>query len=353
MRHLGRENPVPGRLLDTVKFMHNDADPLRIEELDAVRGFALCGILVVNIWRITGMAATDGSGVMHPIRHVLSVVFEGRFFPMLAFLFGIGFALLLDKAAECGERPRLVLIRRLLALGVIGLVHQYFQPGEALLPYALAGLVVLLPASALPNWVVLVAGLAGTFGVALALGGGLALAPGLFLLGLATARAGIVDTLDERGLQIAVVFALALPAAILAGRWEYRTPYLELWSTPAIAVAGLLGALAYSTGLLLLLRIEPGQVLAEVLRPLGRMALSNYVGATAVILLAAPRLGLSGSDDYATVLGSAVAIIVVQAALSALWLRLFEYGPLEWVWRCVTWWTVVPIRRVRMPSRPY
>ncbi|MGY1943783.1 DUF418 domain-containing protein [Nocardia asiatica] len=333
--------------------MHNDPGPPRIEELDAVRGFALCGILVVNIWQITGMVATDGSGVVIPLRHVLSVVFEGRFFPIFSFLFGIGFALLMDTAAERSERPRLVLIRRLLALAVVGLVHQQFQPGEALLPYALAGLLILVPASALPNWVVLLAGLAGTFGVALALGGGLALVPGLFLLGSATARAGIVDTLDERGWQIGAVFVLALPAAILAGRWEYRTPYLELWSTPAIAVAGLLGALAYLTGLLLLLRIEPGQVLAEVLRPLGRMTLTNYVGATAAILLAAPRLGLFGSDDYATVLGLAVTIIVVQAVFSAVWLRLFAYGPLEWVWRCVTWWTMAPIRRTGAPSRAY
>ncbi|MFI2282496.1 DUF418 domain-containing protein [Nocardia beijingensis] len=333
--------------------MHHDAGPLRIQEVDAVRGFALCGMLVVNIWRITDIPATDASGVVLPVRHVLSVVFEGRFFPIFAFLFGIGFALLLDSAAERGERPRLVLIRRLLALGVIGLVHQQFQPGEALLPYALAGLAILLPASALPNWAVLLAGLVGTFGVALALGGGLALTPGLFLLGLATARAGIVDTLDERGWQIAAVFALALPAAIVAGRWEYRTPYLELWSTPSLAVAGLLGALAYVTGLLLLLRVEPGQVLAEVLRPLGRLALTNYVGATAAILLAAPRLGLSGSGSYAAVLGLAVGIIAMQAVCSAVWLRWFEYGPLEWVWRCVTWWTVVPIRRARVPSRPY
>lgn len=333
--------------------MHHDAGPLRIQELDAVRGFALCGMLVVNIWRITDIPATDASGVVLPVRHVLSVVFEGRFFPIFAFLFGIGFALLLDSAAERGERPRLVLIRRLLALGVIGLVHQQFQPGEALLPYALAGLAILLPSSALPNWAVLLAGLVGTFGVALALGGGLALTPGLFLLGLTTARAGIVDTLDERGWQIAAVFALALPAAIVAGRWEYRTPYLELWSTPSLAVAGLLGALAYVTGLLLLLRVEPGQVLAEVLRPLGRLALTNYVGATAAILLAAPRLGLSGSGSYAAVLGLAVGIIAMQAVCSAVWLRWFEYGPLEWVWRCVTWWTVVPIRRARVPSRPY
>ncbi|MEU4343282.1 DUF418 domain-containing protein [Nocardia sp. NPDC023852] len=333
--------------------MHDAQGPLRIHEWDAVRGFALCGILVVDIWQIADMAVTAGPGEMVPVRHVLSVLFEGRFFPIFSFLFGLSFALFLDSAAQRTDRPRLVLVRRLLALGVIGLIHHQFQPGEALLPYAIVGLVILLPASALPNWVVLSVGTAVTLAVALTLGGGLAMVPGLFLLGLATARYGIADTLDERGWQIGAVFAAALPAAVLAGRWEYRTPYLELWSTPASPVAGLLGALAYLTGLLLLMRIEPGQVLSEVLEPLGRMALTNYVCATAVILLADPWLRLSGSDNYAALLGSAVAIIVSQAIVSAVWLRFFRYGPLEWVWRCITWWEWVPARPARVSSRRY
>ncbi|WP_330232674.1 DUF418 domain-containing protein [Nocardia sp. NBC_00508] len=330
--------------------MHNDAGPLRIPELDAVRGFALCGMLVVTIWQITGMAVTDETGMVNPVRHALTVAFEGRFLPIFSFVFGLGFALLLN---EQSERPRLVLARHLVALGVVGLVHQQFQPGAALLPYALVGVAILLPASVLPNWAVLLAGLVGTVGVALALGGELALVPGLFLLGSATARAGIAETLGERGWQIGAVFALALPAAVVAGRWEYRTPYLELWSTPAAAVAGLLGALAYVTGFLLLLRIEPGRVLSEVLQPLGRMAATNYVGATALILLAEPHLSLSGSADYAALLGSAVAIIMGQALFSAVWLRFFDYGPLEWAWWCVTWWSVVPIRRAPVPIRRY
>ncbi|WP_040775149.1 DUF418 domain-containing protein [Nocardia pneumoniae] len=333
--------------------MHNDAGPLRVPELDAVRGFALCGMLVVTIRQIADMAATDETGLVIPVGHALTVLFEGRFLPIFSFVFGLGFAVLLDHAAERSERPRLLLVRHLAALGVIGLIHQQFQPGEALLPYALVGLAILLPAAVLPNWVVLIAGLVGTVGVAVALGGDLALVPGLFLLGLAVARSGIVETLPERGWQIGVVFALALPAAVVAGRWEYRTPYLDLWSTPAAAVAGLLGALAYLTGFLLLLRIEPGQVLSEVLQPLGRMALTNYVAATALILLAEPRLGLSGSGDYAALLGSAVAIIMGQALFSALWLRFFDYGPLEWAWWCVTVWAVVPIRRARVPIRRY
>ncbi|MFD6161795.1 DUF418 domain-containing protein [Nocardia sp. NPDC060256] len=329
--------------------MQNDTG--RIRELDAVRGFALCGILVVNIWQVTDMAEVRAPGEMVPLRHLLSVLFEGRFFPIFSFLFGLSFALFLDRAAQRSDRPRLILVRRLIALGVLGLIHHQFQPGEALLPYALVGLVVLLPATSLPRLAILVAGLAATIGVALTLGGGLALVPGLFLLGLAADRYGIADTLDERTWQLTAVFVLALPAAVLTAMWEYRTPYLDLLVSTAPPIAGLLGALAYSTGLLLILRTETGAVLSEVLEPMGRMALTNYISATALILLAEPHLHLAGTDKYGLLLALAAAIIAIQAITSWAWLKLFHYGPLEWLWRCITWWELVPARRVPEPVR--
>ncbi|RBO86630.1 DUF418 domain-containing protein [Nocardia puris] len=320
----------------------------RVHELDAVRGFALCGILVVNIWQITGMRATDPTGsAMDPLRHVLSVLFEGRFFPIFSFLFGLSFAMFLDGPAQRADRPRLVLVRRLVALGLIGVIHLRFQPGEALLPYAIVGLVVLLPAASLPRWLILVGGLVATVGVALTLGGGFGLVPGLFLLGMAAARYGLVDDLRDRTWQIAAVFALALPAAIVMSVWEWRTPYLELWTSSVAPIAGLLGALTYITGLLLLLRTGFGDLLAEILAPLGRMALTNYVTATALILLADRYLHLEGTTRYPTLLVLAAGIILLQAVLSHLWLTWLRYGPLEWLWRCVTWWHLVPIREPR------
>src|SRR5258706_130734 len=85
-----------------------------------------------------------------------------------------------------------------------------------------------------------ITGLSGTIGVALTLDDGLGLVLGLFLLGLAADRFGIADILRDRGWQIAVVFAIALPAAVVAAVWQYRTPYLELWTSVAAPVAGLL-----------------------------------------------------------------------------------------------------------------
>lgn len=340
---------VPAAVIISLRRMQNDTG--RIHELDAVRGFALCGILVVNIWQLTDMAEVRAPGEMIPLRHLLSVLFEGRFFPIFSFLFGLSFALFLDSAAQRTDRPRLVLIRRLVALGVLGLIHHQFQPGEALLPYALVGLVILLPATSLPRLAILVAGFAATIGVAVTLGGGFGLVPGLFLLGLAAARYGIADTLDDRGWQIAALFALALPAAILTAVWEYHTPYLDLLISTAPPIAGILGALAYLTGLLLILRTETGAVLSEVLEPMGRMALTNYVCATALILLAEPHLHLAGSAKYGQLLALAAAIIALQAIASWAWLKLFYYGPLEWIWRCITWWDLVPARRLPEPVR--
>lgn len=323
----------------------------RIHELDTVRGFALCGTLVVEIWQLTDMRATIGSSTVDPVRHLLSVLFEERFCPIFSFLFGLSFSLFLDHTVERADRPRLILARRLVALGVLGLIHHVFQPGDVLLPYAIVGLVVLLPAAGLPRWVIVLAGLIATIGVACTLGGGLGVVPGLFLLGLAADRFGLADNLRDYGWYLAVVFALAVPAATAAAVWEYRTPYSDLWTGSAAPVAGLLGALAYLTGFLLFLRTESGAVFAEVLEPMGRMALTNYVSASGLILAADPWLGLSDSDRYSTLLGLAAAIIGVQALWSYHWLRWFRYGPLEWVWRCATWWQLVPNVRTRRERR--
>ncbi|QIS09486.1 DUF418 domain-containing protein [Nocardia arthritidis] len=322
----------------------------RIHELDAVRGFALCGILVVNIWQLTGMRETKAPGVLDQRRQVLSLLFEGRFFPIFSFLFGLSFALFLERAADRTDRPRVVLARRLIALAGFGLIHHIFQPGEALLPYAIVGLMILLPATALPRWVVLLAGLSGTIAVPLLLGGGFGLVPGLFLLGLAAARFDVVPNLNRRSWLVPLIFVVAAPAAVVAGIWQYRTPLLDLGS-PAPAIAGLIGALAYLTGLLLLLRTEFGELLSDLLEPLGRMALTNYLSATALVLTAERYLRLHDSTRYGMLLALAAAIILVQTVFSYWWLRWFRYGPLEWIWRCLTWWQLVPNRLTRDERR--
>jgi uncharacterized membrane protein YeiB len=104
-------------------------------------------------------------------------------------------------------------------------------------------------------------------------------------------------------------------------------------------------AVAYATGLLLVLPTPLGRWFAPTVEALGRMALTNYLTATLLILGLGTLLGLRESAAWPTMLGLAAAILVLQALWSRWWLARFRYGPLEWAWRCVTWWRCVDPRR--------
>lgn len=322
--------------------------PHRVVALDALRGFALCGILLVNLpWPMATfeMLAAPPSGGRYVTVDALHLLVQGRFFPIFSFLFGVGFALFLSTASARSRHPRLVLLRRLAVLGVLGFAHQQLQAGEALTPYAIVGALVLLPASWLSrHFQLAVAGLA--VAAAVWLGGGLLLIPGLFLLGSATVRYGVIDTLGRRRRQIAVLFTVSALAAAVATVWQAATLGSVIANPePVAALAGFTGAVAYTTGLLLILSTRLGAALERILAPLGRMALTNYLTATLIAVLAGPLLGLHRSGHYGRMFLLAAAILTIQAMFSRYWLARFRYGPVEWAWRCLTWWTRTTNRR--------
>lgn len=118
----------------------------RIVSLDVVRGFALCGILLVNLRPI---AAAENAP---PDPAWVGLLAQQRFYVIFALLFGVGFALRFESAGAQSGNPRLVLLRRLPALLSIGLVHRFaLWGGDILTVYALVGLVVLLPSTWLPR----------------------------------------------------------------------------------------------------------------------------------------------------------------------------------------------------------
>ncbi|WSQ14816.1 DUF418 domain-containing protein [Streptomyces sp. NBC_01231] len=255
------------------------------------------------------MNQVDSAYHWYPIAKFLDLFVQERFFPIFCFLFGLSFAIFLDSAAQRSDRPRLLLTRRLIALGLLGAAHQLLQPGEALAPYAIVGLVILLPATWLPTWLVLTGGLLGTVASVTLVGGGILSIPGLFLLGLAVARLGIAHTLDRRTGQLAAVLALAAPAAAAAVWCQHTYSSLGPFATRIAAEAGLLGALTYATALLLLLRTPLGRPLSAVLEPLGRMALTNYITATLAVTAASPLLDLRDSGRWGTAMLLAAGII--------------------------------------------
>lgn len=81
------------------------------------------------------------------------------------------------------------------------------------------------------------------------------------------------------------------------------------------------------------------------LAPLGRTALTGYIAATPLILAADRLLRIGDEPDYGMAFSVGAGVFLVEPAFNLLWLRHARYGPFEWVWRCLTWWRVVPNSR--------
>ena len=74
------------------------------------------------------------------------------------------------------------------------------------------------------------------------------------------------------------------------------------------------------------------------LQAVGRMALSNYILQSVVCLMLFNGLGWFGQLNRVDLLLLASVVFVGQIGLSYFWLQHFRYGPLEWLWRCLTYW---------------
>jgi uncharacterized protein len=338
----------------------------RLVALDVIRGFALCGILIANVIPISASVASDaplttalasaasaGDG-----RDWLHLLVDLRFFPIFSLLFGVGFSLLVDSAATRVTRPRLILLRRLLVLLAVGLAHMFLLwPGDILTVYAAVGLLVLLPSTWLPRWAV--AGLAaGCLVAALLLGAGhFALVPGLFLLGSALTRYGVSHRIEDStrapALLALVLAGGAVPAVLAQASFEHAGDVDTAGYRIVYPLAGLLLAGTYGCLLLVLLRSPARPALQALFAPLGKMALTNYLTATILVLGVAHVVGHPERWSSTAVLVVAGTVLAAQWLFSTLWLRRFRYGPLEWAWRWATWLRRPPLRAARQtPLRP-
>jgi uncharacterized protein len=122
----------------------------RIDVMDILRGFALLGIVFMNIeWfnrSGTDIRTFDISltGLDHAIGWLVRAFVEGKFYKLFALLFGMGFAVMLLRAKEAGRPFTAWFVRRMLVLFLIAMVHQIFiWDGDILHDYAFAGLVFL------------------------------------------------------------------------------------------------------------------------------------------------------------------------------------------------------------------
>jgi uncharacterized protein len=377
----------------------------RDDRIDALRGLALFGILLVNIqsflWGGTnpaGYVQPDATAADRVVFFATVTFLNLKFMPLFAMLFGVGFALLLDKLASVTSVPHAVFRRRLGFLFVFGLLHGvFFYYGDITHMYAVAGLVLLLYADRdirslgkvvvmwwcgavlltllltwaiagnVPHPVEAAAEVQGNYIVFVEAGYlsqlstrldlfldivlgnliGLPLTVALMLTGMLAYRSGWLArrTLREWRGVLTIGLALGLPAALVYGAllyFEADTYGLGAYSVSS-AIPGIFSvSLSFAYAVAFLVR-APRWAIRFLAAP-GRMPLTNYllqsVAMGAVLsgwgLALGPRLG------YAETAVMAIAIFTTQALLSHGWLAYVRQGPLEQLWRRWTYHRLPP-----------
>ncbi|MFE3574781.1 DUF418 domain-containing protein [Lysinibacillus sp. NPDC059133] len=339
----------------------------RIDTLDYLRGFALLGIILVNIPGLMLINLPDTS-VDIAYDRFLTLFVEGKFFTIFSFLFGVGFYIFISRAMAKNENAYRLFIRRIIILLLIGLVHFYFQPGEALTIYAIFGLIA-LPFYKVRKEINLTIGLI-LLAVTAYFGVKIVMPFPLILLGLAAGQYRIFEKIHDNRKRIAIMTVIMFFISIggLLHQWhyvpdamvdfnnitedEYAKHVTNVEQFPLIGLQFSPFVSAFYVGLLmLLLQLPIFQILLSPLKDYGRMALTNYLGQTALILIIGNAFHLIENIRLVQSLWICIGIYIFQLLFSKIWLKFFKFGPFEWFWRMGTYWTVPSLLKTSTSSK--
>jgi len=388
----------------------------RIANLDVLRGLALVGMFIVHF--VDNIAVAPQNGAERHIRQFSALFLSDRFHTMFAILFGIGFAIQLQRA-DASRRPFVArYLRRMAALAGFGIIAELMFNFQILFGYALWGCTLLLvrrwsivalmalavlvgvsrpiyaiaraayytPALSAQQFVSLEQAASKTESARFAAMGRALRSPHwhealrarvwrmqfyvprpflppndvlYFLLGVVALRLGLFERPDTRkgillGLLMFGIASWALatwgfprmaPRPLPAASHSYAPTVLAnaaMRGFNLIRVQWL--TFSYMAGVLLLDAYRAR--LFVHLSPLawaGRMALTNYMLQVAVLctLFSPSALGLHVHLLAAPIFG--ILLFSAQSAFSYWWLQRYAYGPLEWVWRSITYWKIQPL----------
>ncbi|MFJ8461590.1 DUF418 domain-containing protein [Lysinibacillus xylanilyticus] len=337
--------------------MKTEISNKRIDEIDYLRGFALLGILLVNIpFFLIRVQPPLPNSFDESYHHFLYLFVEGRFFTIFSFLFGYGFYIFMSRAKAKGEDALFLFLRRLAALFVMGCIHVTFVHNlDVLLGYAVSGL-FLIPFYLLNKHINLILALIGIIYFSYQ-GGKFELILPLFLLGLAAGQFRIFENISEKIWKYRIFTIIAFVLSII-GLWiQYSyvpTTSVDMSTNEAMDLTkfikcgitvGPIVSACYVGVLILLLQYSWVQKLLTPLKNYGRMSLTNYLSQSALVLTVNYCFQLSGNVTYIQIIFLSIGIYVIQLLFSTVWLRYFRMGPLEWLWRICTYWKLVPIKK--------
>ena len=406
--------------------MNNTLQPVsqagRTQSLDFLRGFAILGILIMNIQSFS----MPGAAYLNPMVYgdmtgankwvwILSHVFaDQKFMTIFSVLYGAGIVLVTQKAeAKTGKSAGLH-YRRTFWLLIIGLIHAHLiWYGDILVLYATCAVFVYLMRNLKP-WTLVIVGVLlmavhtliyGFFGTSLEYWPpeSLEMARGSWLPSESAIQSEIAAVTGSLKEQIAknsetaffmetlvagMIFLWRAGGLMLVGmalyKWGvltaqrsakfYRNTMLISWLIGfPIVIWGLLRnfeadwafeysmylgsqfnywgslfvAVGYICGIMLLSKSGKLEALQARLAAVGQMALTNYIGQSVICVLIffGIGLGLFGQVERTTQVLVIIGVWVLQILWSQPWLKTYRFGPLEWVWRSLTYWRRQQLKR--------
>ncbi|WP_159567462.1 DUF418 domain-containing protein YeiB [Budvicia diplopodorum] len=367
----------------------------RISLLDSVRGLSLLGILLLNIsgFGLPSAAYLNPAYAGPPplidgvVWTLLDVFAQGVFLSMFAILFGGALRLLQSRGRSWN-------VQRLFWLGVLGVIHSVLLwDGDILLSYSIAGLaaVILIHGASSGENLMRTGGLLYLIGLGVLVWLGslssaqtnsgwvpsfseLQAEAGWKLVGGMAAWSVRFDTMLMSQMSMIIQYGWELVGSMLIGSALMRSGWLKGQGEPqayrrqgwmlfgaslaiGVPVVGLnwwtgwdytwgsyylqapkdLSASLQGLGYIALwygygCRIQSSRI-AGYLAKVGRMTLSNYLLQTLICTTLFYRLGWYQQLDRLSLLALVPVIWCVNILFSVVWLRRFNSGPVEWLWR--------------------
>jgi uncharacterized protein len=359
--------------------------------LDVLRGFALFGVLIAYaLWNLGSPAEETYGPIDRALNWALLVLVDTKAYTIFAFLFGLGFSIQLTRARERGAGVVPIYYRRLLALLIIGLAHALLlRNGDILVPYAVMGFFLLLFRNA-SNKVLALGAIIGLLFPYLARGvweltsipfpqrpdtegmgyfasnyawvrywyaTAITYWPAslpMFLCGLYAGRLRFFEDIAacRRALRRVLVAGLCVGAVSFFSRrllflinpgwapsfWGRLVVGL-LWTAHSWGLAAF-----YASSLLLLWQRRSWQRWLAPLGAAGRMALTNYLLQSVLIVPVCIAFGLFDRITPSLGLLLALSVWMIQVPASVWWLKRYRFGPAEWAWRSLTYRSLQPMR---------
>jgi uncharacterized protein len=232
-------------------------------------------------------------------------------------------------AAEALAKARIARAQQLQSLSAPSpVVTSYFSslPGNA------AGYRGFVTAIFTSGWVL------ETLGLLIA---GMGLLKSGFLTGRLSSRSYVRIAVAGYAVSIAIVLAGLLHSA----HYGFSSSVTTVWMMLPYEVQTIAAALAHAAVIVLIVKHDRFRSVQRAVAAVGQMALTNYLLTSIVcqwLFVWSGLLPHAGLDHY-QLLPVVLGVWTLNIAISVIWLRFFAFGPLEWVWRSLTYWKAQPM----------